>query len=184
MPISLRRIKISDITEMQQTNLSCLAENYHMWFWLFHYLIYPATSHCAVNSKGNVLGYVLGKMDDDARRKNPHEPIHAHITSVAVYNGYRKLGLATRLLSFAHREVKNCYRSEYVNLHVRETNRAGHALYEGALGYKKMSVDYGYYVDGENAWSMRYYYPKDESEAKKEEENKAKKPSTKKKGKR
>ena len=183
MPISLRRIKITDLIEMQQTNLSCLAENYHMWFWLYHYLIYPATSHCAVNSQGHILGYVLGKMDDDSRRKNPHLPLHAHITSVAVYNGYRKLGLATRLLSFAHREVKECYRAEYVNLHVRETNRAGHALYEKTLGYKKMSVDQKYYVDGEDAWSMRYTFPKDESEVAKEEQ-KPKRPQQKRKGKR
>ena len=159
MPVSLRRVKITDLMEMQQTNLSCLAENYAMWYWLYHYLIYPAASHCAVDSHGHVLGYVLGKMNDDARRKNPPEPLHAHITSVAVYNGNRKLGLATKLLSFSHREVEKCYRANYINLHVRATNRAGHMLYINTLGYQKVGVEVNYYVDGEDGWCLRYYPP-------------------------
>lgn len=181
MPISVRRVKITDLIEMQQTNLSCLAENYHMWYWLYHYLIYPASSHCAVNSQNHILGYVLSKMDDDARRKNPNEPLHAHMTSVAVYNGYRKLGLAKQLMLFSQRENQLCYRAEYVNLHVRETNRAGHSLYSKALGYVKTSTDKAYYVDGEDAFSMRYTYPKTEAQlaeeaAKKNQSNQPRRP--------
>lgn len=168
MPISLRRIKVSDLMEMQQTNLSCLAENYHLWYWLYHYLVYPAGSHCAVNQQGHILGYVLGKMDDD-RKKKANSPPYAHITSVSVYTGYRKLGLATKLMKFSHREVGRCYRAEYVNLHVRETNRAGHVLYEKALNYEKKNTEVNYYADGEDAWSMRYYITnEDKTDQKKE----------------
>ncbi|EAY06947.1 acetyltransferase, GNAT family protein [Trichomonas vaginalis G3] len=173
MPISVRRVKITDLNEMQQTNLSCLAENYHMWFWLYHYLIYPASSHCAVDSLNHILGYVLSKMDDDSRRKNPNEPLHALMTSVAVYNGYRKLGLAKQLMLSSQRENQLCYKAEYVLLHVRETNRAGHLLYENSLGYVKNQVCKEYYVDGEDAWSMKLVLPKTEAQLAEEAAKKA-----------
>ena len=144
--------------DMQHTNLQCLAENYQLWYWLYHYLVYPATSHIAISPIGKTMGYVLGKMNDEARKKNPPEPLHAHITSVAVISGYRKLGLASKLLDYTHKAAKLCYRAEYVNLHVRETNRAGHVLYMKTMGYKRVSIDEKYYIDGENAWSLRYSY--------------------------
>jgi len=160
MPISIRRIKPDDLMSMQHTNLNCLAENYQLWYWSYHYLVYPATSHVAIGSTGKLLGYVLGKMNDEARRKNPPDPLHAHITSVAVISGFRKMGLASKLLNNTHISAKSCYRAEYVNLHVRETNRAGHFLYIKTMGYKKFAEEEKYYADGENAWSLRYSYTK------------------------
>ena len=44
-------------------------------------------SQVAVNEQGNVVGYVLSKMDEDAT-----EP-KGHVTSLAVQRSYRKLGL-------------------------------------------------------------------------------------------
>ncbi|EAY08118.1 acetyltransferase, GNAT family protein [Trichomonas vaginalis G3] len=175
MPISIRRIKITDLPEMQQTNLSCLAENYGMWFWLYHYLTFPASSHCAVNSQNHVLGYVLSKMNDEPYRKATNEGLHALMTSVAVYNGYRKLGLGRQLMILSQRSSHECYKAEFVKLHVRETNRAGHQLYEKTLGYARIAVEKGYYVDGEDAWSMKYTFPKSEKEL---AEEAAKKQST------
>lgn len=158
MPISLRRVKIGDFIQLQNANLHCLAENYHMWFWLYHYLLSPQGAHVAVNSNGKILGYVLGKADDD-RGKNKGSPIHGSITSVAVYSGYRKLGIATKLLTYTHKTLRECYNAEFVNLHVRETNRAGQNLYKKTLGYKYIKTEEGYYADGENAHSLRYTYP-------------------------
>ncbi|KAK8893548.1 N-terminal peptidyl-glutamic acid acetylation [Tritrichomonas musculus] len=157
MPISLRRVKIGDFIQLQNANLHCLAENYHMWFWLYHYLLTPQGAHVAVNSHGKILGYVLGKVDDD--KKNKQAGPHGSITSVAVYSGYRKLGIATKLLSYTHKTLRECYNAQYVNLHVRETNRAGQILYKKTLGYKFVKVEEGYYADGENAHSLRYTYP-------------------------
>ena len=160
MPISLRRIKINDLISMQQTNLHCLPENYQLWYWLYHYLLAPQGAHVAVTSEGKLIGYVLGKTDDEVKNKKNPEPIHGHITSVAIYNGYRKLGIATKLLQYTHRTLKECFKCEYISLNVRETNRAGHILYQNTLGYKFDHLEEKYYADGENGWLLKYYYPK------------------------
>lgn len=159
MPISLRRVKVQDIMQLQNANLHCLAENYQMWYWMYHYLLAPQGSHVAVNRKGKVLGYVLAKMDEEGRNSKPPVPPHGAVTSVAVFSRYRKLGLATKLLSYTHGSLRECFKAEYVNLHVRETNRAGHCLYMKTLGYKFVKCEEGYYADGENAWALRYTYP-------------------------
>jgi len=161
MPITLRRVKINDLLQMQQTNLHCLPENYHLWYWLYHYIIAPQAAHVAVDSRGKLLGYVLGKTDDEGRNKKPPEPIHGHITSVAVYNGFRKLGIATKLLQYTHKTLKECFKTEYVSLNVRETNRAGRLLYEKTLGYKFDHLEERYYADQENGLLLKYFYDKE-----------------------
>ena len=163
MPISIRRVKVSDMIQMQQTNLHCLPENYHLWYWLYHYLMGPQAAHVAINTKGELVGYVLGKMDDDGRNKRNPEPPHGHITSVAIYNGYRKLGLATKLLSLTHNSLHDVFQAKYVCLNVRETNRGGHILYQNTMGYKFEKNEVNYYADDENGWLMRYTFPEEEN---------------------
>lgn len=160
MPISLRRVKMTDFIQLQNANLHCLAENYHMWFWVYHYLLSPQGTHVAVNSKNKILGYVLGKTDEDKKKKNQR---FGSITSVAVYSGYRKLGLATKLLSYTHKSLRDCYHVSYINLHVRETNRAGQILYKNSLHYQYVKTEEGYYADGENAFSLRFTFPDSEN---------------------
>ena len=164
MPISLRRVKVTDMMQLQNANLHCLAENYQMWYWMYHYLSARQAPHVAVDARGKVLGYVLGKMDEERKEGKQQPPPHGAITSVAVFSPYRKLGLATKLLSATHVALRQVFKAEYVNLHVRETNRAGHFLYMGTLGYKKVNVEEQYYADGENAWALRYTYPQEGAE--------------------
>lgn len=166
MPISLRRSNIDDIIQMQNANLHNLPENYNMWYWFYHYMRSPQTAHVSVDSSGKVLGYVIGMLSDDETENN--EPPHGHITSVAVYRRYRKLGFASKLLTYTHRTLRECYKAEYVGLNVRETNRAGHVLYMNRFGYKIVRVDEGYYADGENGWLLRYTYPPDSKEQEKQ----------------
>lgn len=144
-----------------------------MWYWMFHYLHSPQGTHVSVDDNGKILGYVLGKMDDEGRNKKPPVPLHGAITSVAVFNAYRKLGIATKLLGYTHRTFRECFHAEYVNLHVRETNRAAQILYMRTFHYTRQSIEEKYYADGENAWSLRYYY--EDPDSKKEENKPAKK---------
>ncbi|KAH0789654.1 acetyltransferase, GNAT family protein [Histomonas meleagridis] len=167
MPISLRRAQVDDLIQMQNANLHCLPENYHMWYWIYHHLMSPQSAHVAVDSKGKVLGYVLGKLDEEGRNQKPPVPPHGHITSVAIYSRYRKLGFATKLLSYTHYTLRECFLAQYVNLNVRETNRAAHILYQKTFGYKFVNVDEKYYADGENGWTLRYTYPKSDYKSEK-----------------
>ena len=107
---------------------------------------------------GKIVGYVLGKMEDeDDKAKNKHI-LHGHITSISVLRDYRKLGVATKLMRACHEAMKTVYDAKYVSLHVRVSNAAAIQLYAGVLGYEKNSVATAYYADGEDAFDMIHYF--------------------------
>jgi ribosomal protein S18 acetylase RimI-like enzyme len=137
------------LQQIQNCNLWCLPENYQFKYYMYHYLSWPQLIHVAENEEGQIVGYVLAKMEEDAN------PPHGHITSLAVLRTYRKCGIATKLMKGAHARMKECFGAAYCSLHVRYTNRAAIHLYTETLGYKVAEVEKGYYADGEDAYSMK-----------------------------
>lgn len=106
-----------------------------------------------VKSGEKLVGYVLVKMNDDPEQQN--EAPNGHITSLSVMRTYRRMGLAEKLMRqalFALREVHN---AEYVSLHVRQSNRAALHLYRDTLEFEVLSIEKGYYQDGEDAYAMK-----------------------------
>jgi len=95
------------------------------------------------------VGYVLGKMEENAAIPN------GHITSISVLRSFRKQGLAQTLLRHAHTAMVHTFGAQFVMLHVREGNRAARSLYEDLLGFRLSEVEEGYYADGENGLSLR-----------------------------
>ena len=90
-----------DYDAMQECNLINLPENYMMDFWMYHVCLSGQLPQVAIDeSSGKIVGYVLGKMDDedDDDREFPF----GHITSLSVLREYRKLGIATRLMHACH----------------------------------------------------------------------------------
>jgi ribosomal protein S18 acetylase RimI-like enzyme len=162
MPISIRRADFPDLLALQNANLHSLGENYDMWYWLYLLLSAPQVSHLAT-ANGKVLGYVLGKVDNDSAHAKPPLPLHGVITSVAVYKRCRKLGLGAKLMATTHKLFETCFGAEYVQLHVRETNKAGRHLYTETLGYQFVCMDEKYYADGENALRMKVPLPRSPS---------------------
>jgi len=150
--MNIRVAKVEDLLGMQETNLHNLPENYNLQTYLYHALTWPQLSYVAQDHKGRIVGYVLGKMDED-------DPRSGHITSISVMRTYRRLGLAQRLMlqsrTVLERAMKKVYKADNVSLHVRRTNRAALALYQNQLGFELNSVEKGYYSDGEDAFGMR-----------------------------
>lgn len=116
---------------------------------MYHILAWPQLLHVAENHKGQIVGYVLAKMEDDAN------PPHGHITSLAVLRTHRKCGLATKLMQQAHARMQEAFGATYCSLHVRYTNVAAFHLYSQTLGYRIDEIEKGYYADGEDAYSMK-----------------------------
>lgn len=83
---------------------------------------------------------------------------HGHITSLAVFRSHRLLGLATRLMKQALRDMEGVFDGEYVSLHVRRSNTAAIHLYHDTLGFDVHLVDEKYYADSEDAFDMRKYF--------------------------
>ena len=108
--VCIRPAETTDLLEMQHCNLYNLPENYNLRYWLYHMASHPALPQVAVDElTGKVVGYVLGKMEDDgatekdfAKGKMPH----GHITSISVLREYRKLGIATKLMRACHVAMK------------------------------------------------------------------------------
>jgi peptide alpha-N-acetyltransferase len=153
---------------MQNSNLWCLPENYAMKYYLYHQLNWPQLLHVAENAKGQIVGYVLAKIDDD------DGPLHGHITSLAVLRTHRKMGIATKLMRQAHKRMQESFGAVNCTLHVRYTNRAAHHLYKTTLGYEQFDIEKGYYADGEDAYAMRMVFREYSEEDKKAEDLKKK----------
>jgi peptide alpha-N-acetyltransferase len=141
---------------MQQTNLLCLPENYQMKYYLYHLICWPHLSQVAIDAKGNIVGYVLAKIDEEENPPTGQEAKrHGHITSLAVLRSHRKLGLATKLMTQSQKAMVEVYDAEYCSLHVRCGNKAAFTLYKDTLGFLINGTESKYYADGEDAYDMR-----------------------------
>lgn len=150
---------------MQQCNLMCLPENYQIKYYFYHALTWPQLSYVAEDEEGQVVGYVLAKMEEE-----PVEVQHGHITSLAVRRSHRRMGLARKLMDQAARAMAEVYAAQYVSLHVRVSNRAALNLYEKTLMFKRMEVESRYYADGEDAYAMKRDLGYVKEDARKEKE--------------
>ncbi len=163
--------QVQDLLQMQDVNLHCLPENYNLKYYMYHILSWPQLLWVAEDYDGKIVGYVLAKMEDDA------EIPHGHITSLSVLRSHRKLGLATKLMSAAAKQMEAVFNGEYVSLHVRKTNTAAFHLYSQTLGFENHGIEKGYYADGEDAYDMRKTLAagvlRKEKEAKEKEAKKA-----------
>lgn len=150
--MNIRCARPEDLMNMQHCNLLCLPENYQMKYYFYHGLTWPQLSYVAEDDKGNIVGYVLAKMEEP---EPGDESKHGHITSLAVKRSYRRLGLAQKLMNQAGQAMVESFDAQYVSLHVRKSNRAALNLYTNSLGFKILEIEPKYYADGEDAYSMR-----------------------------
>lgn len=172
MGITIRQARMDDIQAMQNCNLHNLPENYTLKYYMYHLLLWPqalfvatttgdlyedcenpATDTAVVGRGEKLVGYVLGKMDDDPETKDKDGP-HGHITLLLVMRTYRKMGIADKLMRQALYAFTEVYGAEYVLLHVRKLNRAALTLYRDTLQFQMLLVENLYYQDGEDAYYM------------------------------
>ena len=156
--VSIRRATVEDLLKMQQTNLLCLPENYQFKYYIYHYLSWPALLHVAEDHNGKIVGYVLAKLEDEDIK--PGE-VQGHITSISVLRTYRRLGVASKLMTHAINMMQEYFDADFVSLHVRVSNRPALHLYHKNLGFDVRGVEKEYYADKEDAYKMRKYFKKD-----------------------
>lgn len=137
--------------------------SYTLKYYLYHCISWPQLLHVAENHKGQIVGYVLAKLDEETKEG---DVIHGHITSLAVLRTHRKCGIATKLMRQAHERMQEAFGAAYVTLHVRYTNMAAYHLYSKTLGYQIEDVEKGYYADGEDAYAMKCVFPVKEKKKK------------------
>jgi len=148
--MNIRVATTEDLMNMQHCNLLCLPENYQMKYYMYHGLSWPQLSFVAEDQKGQVVGYVLAKMEEETE-----DDPHGHITSLAVKRSHRRLGLAQKLMDQTARAMVETFNAKYVSLHVRKSNRAALNLYKMALRFEVSEIEPKYYADGEDAYAMK-----------------------------
>ncbi|GMM29285.1 peptide alpha-N-acetyltransferase complex A subunit [Martiniozyma asiatica (nom. inval.)] len=102
-----------------------------------------------------VVGYVLGKMNDDDSDAKPEDKLIGHVTSLSVMRPYRRQGIAEKLMRQCLFSLCEVFGAREVSLHVRESNRAALHLYRDTLKFEVLSVEKSYYLDGEDAYYMK-----------------------------
>merc|ERR1711935_369930 len=148
--MNIRCATTSDLMNMQHCNLLCLPENYQMKYYMYHGLSWPQLSFVAEDNRGQIVGYVLAKMEEETE-----DDPHGHITSLAVKRSHRRLGLAQKLMDQTARAMVESFNAKYVSLHVRKSNRAAFNLYKTALKFQISEIEPKCYADGEDAYAMK-----------------------------
>ena len=118
----------------------------------------PSLLHVAEDHNGKIVGYVLAKLEDEDVKQGE---IQGHITSISVLRTYRRLGVASKLMTHAINMMQEYFDADFVSLHVRVSNRPALHLYHNNLGFDVRGIEKEYYADKEDAYKMRKYFKKD-----------------------
>ena len=150
---SLRGFKPEDLNRVMGINFECLPENYSSTFYRDLYGRFPETFIVA-EADGDIHGYIMCRVERGfSKLRNLMPTKLLHVVSIAVREPYRRRGIAKALMFEAMKKGSAAYDASECYLEVRVTNEPAIKLYEN-LNFTKVKRNYGYYIDGENAWVM------------------------------
>ncbi|CAK7204126.1 N-alpha-acetyltransferase 20 [Sporothrix eucalyptigena] len=161
---NFRRFQPSDLNKLAKCNLDRYTETYELSFYLQYYATWPALFQVAEDADGNIIGYIMGKLEsspDEYKFSEHYLPWHAHITAITIAPEARRLGIG-RLLSEQLEAAADANDAWFVDLFVRVTNEKAISFYK-SMGYSVFRVVKEYYgdhstdptKDSEDAYDMR-----------------------------
>lgn len=149
----IRGFRSDDLNRVMSINMECLPENYSSFFYMDLYRRFPKIFLVA-DADGDLQGYIMCRIERGLSKLQLLRPIRqSHVVSIAVREPYRRRGVATQLMLKAMLEGKDEYDASECFLEVRVGNEPAILLYE-KLGFSKVKRNFGYYMDGEDAWVM------------------------------
>ncbi|KAH9910048.1 acyl-CoA N-acyltransferase [Xylariomycetidae sp. FL2044] len=162
--ISFRAFQPNDLNKISKCNLDPLTETYDLGFYMQYFAKWPTMFQVAVDDQGNILGYIMGKLEsspDFLKYSEHYLPWHGHITALTVAPEARRSGIGT-ILSEHLETAAEAGNAWFVDLFVRKSNTRAIKFYEG-MGYSVFRVVKEYYGDnvndptasGEDAYDMR-----------------------------
>jgi len=153
----IRQCTTSDIERVMEINEVTLPENYPQFFYEQILEKYPEC-YLLAHEKGNpslVIGYIMWRIERGPSSFGLEYVKKGHLVSLAVLQEYRRLGVASALLTQSMKRVMDYKVAEYV-LEVRVSNNGAIKLYEQLFGYEKIKIIGHYYRDGEDAFYMSH----------------------------
>ena len=149
----IRGFRSDDLDRVMDINVEALPENYSTFFYRDLYRRFPETFLVA-EADGAIQGYMMCRIERGLSKLKTLRPAkQCHVVSIAVREPYRRRGIASELMATVMERAKENYGATECFLEVRLSNDAAIYLYE-KLGFSKVKRNYGYYIDGEDAWVM------------------------------
>ena len=153
-PLVIRKCTLEDIEGVIEVNEQELPEDYPYFFYKSILDNYPESFLVACNNTGAIIGYIMWRVERTPAITSLKLKNTGHLVSIAVSKIYRRLGVATTLLSHSMKKIKKYKIDEYV-LEVRVSNIEAISLYK-KFKYITQNIKEKYYRDGENAYYMTY----------------------------
>ncbi|MCX6649916.1 MAG: N-acetyltransferase [Candidatus Bathyarchaeota archaeon] len=155
---TLRTFRGEDLNRVMAINFECLPENYSSSFYRELYSRFPETFIVA-EADGDIQGYIMCRVERGFSKLRSLSPARLmHVVSIATREQYRRRGIAKALMLEGMKKSAAFYEATECYLEVRVGNEPAIALYE-RLGFSKTKRNYGYYLDGEDAWVMSLAIP-------------------------
>lgn len=140
-PYPIETATLSDLNQLRELEKICFEKDAWPIVELVAVLILPGLVRLKVEVDGKLAAFIGGD--------SHHNEGIGWITTVGVRPEYRRLGLATMLISACEEAMQ----MPAVRLSVRRSNFGAQHLYVG-LGYRHVGVWEKYYDDGEDALIM------------------------------
>jgi [ribosomal protein S18]-alanine N-acetyltransferase len=155
---NLRMFQAEDLNRVMSINFECLPENYSSSFYRELYSRFPETFIVA-EADGEIQGYIMCRVERGFSKLRSLSPARLlHVVSIAVREQYRRRGIAKALMLEVMKRGAVAYDATECYLEVRVGNDPAIKLYE-RLNFTKTKRNYGYYLDGEDAWVMSLATP-------------------------
>ncbi|TFG28471.1 MAG: N-acetyltransferase [Promethearchaeota archaeon] len=150
----VRKCTFDDLEFVKEVNEKELPEDYPFFFYKSILDNYPESFlvACSKDDDNKVIGYVMWRIERTPSKDSLRLVNKGHLVSIAVSQGYRRLGIASTLLNESMPEIKKHNIDEYV-LEVRVSNYGAISLYQ-RFYFKTEGIKKKYYRDGENAYYM------------------------------
>lgn len=143
---------------MNPVNLDKLTETYNMNFYFQYMLRWPEYQQTVTSPDGTLMAYVIAKAEGEGNEW------HGHVSAVTVAPEYRRLGLASTLMTFTESLSQDTYNCYFVDLFVRKSNSLAIAMYK-RMGYIVYRTILRYYSGSEDAYDMRKSLARDRHKA-------------------
>jgi ribosomal protein S18 acetylase RimI-like enzyme len=144
MSVKIRESNINEIFDIENCGKVCLPIYYNA-IDILNYVLNPCLFAVSAKLDDKLIGFICGKISDKK----------LHITSIGVYDKYRKKSVGTSLLNF----IKKKYELEKITLYVKTDNKIATNFYKknGFRNIKKLLNYYENYFDKTNdAYLMEF----------------------------
>ena len=150
--VTIRRFMSEDLDKVMEINRSCLPENYNAYFFLEVFKNCP-DAFLVAEANGKPVGYIMCRIESGFSDVYRLKPIRkGHVVSLAITPDYRKVGIASSLITTAMTALTD-YGASEAFVEVRVTNEPAISLYR-KIGMKIVKRIARYYYNGEDAYLM------------------------------